>query len=173
MKRKRPQSQMGDSYLPASFSPLVPDCWICIYVWSYLASSLNTQLLISVGTVCTNRTHFKVCYYTKFLRLIERVCWKPSPTQSRHENRLNCSNVAPKILHPQKNGGYHINPHYGHSFVVVPSWIKSLLKARGAKHHLLLLKKKNHYWRNLFLVLLIQTHLFSSQLCPSCHWNDD
>lgn len=173
MKRKRPQSQMGDSYLSASFSPLVPDCWICIYVWSYLASSLNTQLLISVGTVCTNRTHFKVCYYTKFLRLIEKCLLEIQPHSEQAWKQTKLQQCGPQGPSPTENGGYHINPHYEHSFVVVPSWIKSLLKARGAKHHLLLLKKKNHYWRNLFLVLLIQTHLFSSQLCPSCHWNDD
>lgn len=92
-------------------------------------------------------------YNAKLLRLIEKSLLETQPHSQQAWKQNKLQQYAPQDPSPTENGGYHINPHYEHSFFsVVPSWIKSLLKARGAKHHLLLLKKKKQSLLKEFLL---------------------
>lgn len=92
-------------------------------------------------------------YNSKLLRLREKSLLEtqPHPHQARKQTKL--QQFVPQDPSPTESGGYHINPHCEPSFfLVVPSWIKSLLKTRGAKQQLLLLKKKKESLLEEFLL---------------------
>lgn len=119
-------------------------------------------------------------YNTKPLRTIPKSPLETSPTHTKHENNLTGALCHPRSFIPKKMGATTSTPirNTPSSQQHPPNTRLFILYSMGTMQHFPLPKRKEESLLEVIsstisLVLLIQTHLFLSQLCPCpCQQNN-